>query len=32
MQTPKGLLFITLIEAVHVPRVDWLSKTDPFIK
>ena len=32
VQTPKGMLFITLIEAEHVPRVDLLSKTDPFVK
>ena len=29
---PKGLLTVELIEAQHVPRVDFFSKTDPRIE
>lgn len=32
MQKPRALLTVRLIEAEHVPRTDWLSKTDPFVK
>lgn len=29
---PKALLTVTLLEAENVPRVDWLSKTDSYVK
>jgi hypothetical protein len=32
VERPAALLFVRLVEAAHVPRVDWLSKTDPFCK
>ncbi|CAL5224210.1 g6855 [Coccomyxa viridis] len=31
IETPKGILFVTLIEASNVPRMDFLSKSDPYV-
>ena len=28
---PKGILFVKLIEASNVPRMDMLSKSDPYV-
>lgn len=32
VEKPKALLYVQLIEAKNVPRIDWLSKTDPYVK
>ena len=32
MQMPAGLLYVKVIEAQHVPNMDWLSKTDAYVK
>ncbi|BDA48413.1 Synaptotagmin-2 [Coccomyxa sp. Obi] len=32
IQTPKGILFVKLLEAEHVPKMDVLSKSDPYVK
>jgi hypothetical protein len=32
IETPKGILFLQLLEAEHVPRMDLLSKSDPYCK
>lgn len=31
-ETPKGIVFVKLLEAEHVPRMDMLSKSDPYVK
>lgn len=31
-QTPKGIIFVKLLEAENVPRMDMLSKSDPYVK
>lgn len=31
IETPKGILFVKLIEASNVPRMDMLSKSDPYV-
>lgn len=28
---PQGILFVKLIEASNVPRMDMLSKSDPYV-
>ena len=28
---PRGILFVKLIEASNVPRMDMLSKSDPYV-
>ena len=30
IQMPKGILFVHLLEAEHVPRMDLLGKSDPY--
>ncbi len=32
VETPKGILFVKLLEAEHVPKMDVLSKSDPYVK
>ncbi len=32
MQMPAGLLYAKVIEAQNVPNMDWLSKTDAYVK
>ena len=32
IETPQGILFLQLLEAEHVPRMDLLSKSDPYCK
>lgn len=32
VQMPAGLLYANLIEAQNVPNMDWLSKTDAYVK
>ena len=32
MDAPKGLLFLTIVEARDVPRMDLFSASDPFVK
>lgn len=32
IETPKGILFVKLLEAENVPRMDLLSKSDPYVK
>lgn len=32
IQTPRGILFVHLLEAEGVPRMDLLSKSDPYCK
>ena len=29
---PAGLLYAKLVEAQNVPNMDWLSKTDAYVK
>ena len=31
VETPKGILFVRLLEATNVPRMDMLSKSDPYV-
>ncbi|EIE27751.1 hypothetical protein COCSUDRAFT_45975 [Coccomyxa subellipsoidea C-169] len=31
-ETPKGIVFVKLLEAEHVPKMDMLSKSDPYVK
>lgn len=31
VETPKGILFVHLLEATNVPRMDMLSKSDPYV-
>lgn len=31
IERPKGLLTVTLIEAVNVPRTDICSESDPYV-
>ena len=31
VEPPKGILFVKLIEASNVPRMDMLSKSDPYV-
>ena len=31
IETPKGILFVQLIEASNVPRMDLMSKSDPYV-
>ena len=31
IEAPKGILFVTLIEASNVPRMDLMSKSDPYV-
>lgn len=28
---PQGILFVRLIEAVNVPKTDWLGRCDPYV-
>ena len=32
LEGPRGMLFITLLEAQHVPRTDTFSKTDCYVR
>ncbi|CAK0785413.1 hypothetical protein CVIRNUC_008622 [Coccomyxa viridis] len=32
LEGPRGILFITLIEAQHLPKTDMLSKTDCYVR
>ncbi len=32
IETPTGILFVKLLEAEHVPKMDVLSKSDPYVK
>jgi hypothetical protein len=32
IQPPRGILFVHLLEAEGVPRMDLLSKSDPYCK
>ena len=32
IEMPQGMLFVKLIEATGVPRMDLFSKSDPFVK
>ena len=32
IQTPQGLLEVQVLEACHVPSMDWIGKSEPFIK
>ena len=32
VERPKGFLFVKLIEAENVPKMDLLSKSDPYVK
>ena len=32
LEGPRGILFITLIEAQHLPKTDMFSKTDCYIR
>lgn len=32
IEVPQGMLFINLIEATHVPRMDLFSDSDGFVK
>ena len=32
IEMPQGMLFVKLIEATGIPRMDLLSKSDPFVK
>jgi hypothetical protein len=31
VDVPKGILFVRLLEAVNVPKTDWLGKCDPYV-
>ncbi len=31
VQPPKGIVFVRLLEATNVPRMDVLSKSDPYV-
>ena len=31
VEPPQGILFVKLIEASNVPRMDMLSKSDPYV-
>ena len=32
IEMPQGMLFVKLIEATGIPRMDLLSKSDPFVQ
>ena len=32
IEMPQGMLFVKLIEATGVPRMDLLSKSDPYVQ
>ena len=32
LEGPRGILFITLIEAQHLPKTDTFSKTDCYVR
>ena len=32
LEGPRGILFITLTEAQHLPKTDMLSKTDCYVR
>lgn len=32
IETPRGILFVKLLEAENVPKMDVLSKSDPYVK
>ena len=32
IEMPQGMLFVKLIEATGIPRMDLFSKSDPFVK
>ena len=31
-QVPAGMVYVRLIEASHVPRLDWYTKPSPMVK
>ena len=32
IETPTGVLVLEVVEAKHVPRMDFLSKSNPFVE
>ena len=32
VQVPAGMVYVQLIEASHVPRLDWYTKPSPMVK
>ena len=31
LQAPKGILHVKLVEAVHVPKLDWFSWVNTYV-
>ena len=32
IMTPEGILEVQLLDASHVPSMDWIGSSDPFVK
>ena len=29
---PRGMLFVTVVSAINVPKMDWFNGSDPYVR
>ena len=32
IERPRGMLFVTVVSSVNVPKMDWFNGSDPYVR